>query len=244
MRISCAAFRAIRSDTTTPQKRIPRRAPPTPDRTPSRAETIAAVELAAAMAAHVPAVSPPSGLAPADVSRSSRRVKSYFCWEFWRGAVSAFGPGRAARALAGRSANPTAAAIDSRSAQTTESGGPASYDGGKRIKGRKRHIAVDIEGAPVMVKVHTADAQERDGTSGVIVGMLAKASEVTKLRADGGYQGPKPVSKLEELGLGELTGVASTGGFPFHDTAGHVMHTIEKRYLLTPFCWWCLGNAS
>ncbi len=34
--------------------------------------------------------------------------------------------------------------------------------------------------------------------------MLEKAPEVTKLWADGGYQGPKLVSKLEELDLGGL----------------------------------------
>ncbi len=64
--------------------------------------------------------------------------------------------------------------------KTTESGGPAGYDAGKKIKGRKRHIAVDVEGTPITIGVHAADVQDRDGAPGVIVGMLEKAPEVTK----------------------------------------------------------------
>ena len=65
--------------------------------------------------------------------------------------------------MAGRSATSTAAAIDTQSVKTTESGGPSDCDAGKKVEGRKCHLVVDVEGLLIETAVHEASVQDRDG---------------------------------------------------------------------------------
>ena len=88
--------------------------------------------------------------------------------------------------------------------KTTESGGPRGYDAGKKIKGRKRQLAVDLEGLPLAIQVHEASVQDRDSAPEAILELLEKAPTVKKLFADGGYAGPKLAERLQELGLSDL----------------------------------------
>jgi transposase len=66
------------------------------------------------------------------------------------------------RQAAGKSIQPSAAALDSQSVKAAE-GGPTGFDAGKLIKGRKRHLLVDTLGLLLAVCVTPASVQDRDG---------------------------------------------------------------------------------
>lgn len=95
------------------------------------------------------------------------------------------------------------------------SGSPRGYDAGKKIKGRKRQLAVDLEGLPLAIQVHEASVQDRDSAPDsksptlAILELLEKAPTVKKLFADGGYAGPKLAERLQELGLSDLLEIVS-----------------------------------
>lgn len=95
------------------------------------------------------------------------------------------------RTRAGRNPQPSAAAIDSQSVRAAETVGKATrgYDGGKKIEGRKRHIAVDTLGLLLVVMVTAANVQDRPAGRVLLARLRHAQPGISHVWADGGYNG-------------------------------------------------------
>jgi transposase len=95
------------------------------------------------------------------------------------------------REQGGRDRQPTAAIVDSQSVKSAEWAGPleVGYDAGKRIKGIKRHLAVDVEGLLLAVVVCAADIGDRFGLKLVLIRLLDTFTRLKVIWADSGYDG-------------------------------------------------------
>jgi transposase len=67
--------------------------------------------------------------------------------------------------------------------------GQRGYDAGKKIKGRKRHIAVDTQGNLLAAIVHSAGIQDRVAARAVLMRLFCRFDTITTVFVDGGYTG-------------------------------------------------------
>jgi putative transposase len=108
---------------------------------------------------------------------------------------------RRVRKAAGRKPTATAGSMDSQTAAATATGGAHGYDGGKKIRGRKRHLLVDTMGLLVAAHLTSASVQDRDAAASVLRQTAEKEPSLKTVWADGAYQGPRVAQAAQETGI-------------------------------------------
>lgn len=95
------------------------------------------------------------------------------------------------------------AILDSRTLQSTpESGGRAGYDGHKRRKGSKVHLAVDTLGQLLAVLVTPANEQDRAQVAALTAQIQEATGESVEVAfVDQGYMGDQPAADAEAQGI-------------------------------------------
>jgi transposase len=107
------------------------------------------------------------------------------------------------RIAQGRSPQPSAAILDSRTLQSTpESGGRAGYDGAKRRRGNKLHMAVDTLGHLLALSVTAANEQDRAQVEGLAARIQEVTGESVELAyVDQGYTGRQAAEDAAAHGI-------------------------------------------
>lgn len=107
------------------------------------------------------------------------------------------------RLAEGRKEQPTAAVFDSRTLQSSaESGARAGYDGAKRRKGSKTHIAVDTLGHLLALLVTAADEQDRAQVGQLAQQVQRATGETVEVAfVDQGYTGDEAAQQAAEHGI-------------------------------------------
>jgi transposase len=101
----------------------------------------------------------------------------------------------ALRARQGRAAGPTAVIVDSQIVKAADTVGKNSrgFHGGKKINGRGRHAAVDVEGWLLAIVVTGAQVSDRAGARLLVTRLLSMFTTLKIMWADSGYDG-KPLA--------------------------------------------------
>ena len=107
------------------------------------------------------------------------------------------------RLAAGRRGQPSAVILDGRTVQSTpESGADAGYDGHKRRKGRKVHVAVDTLGHLLAAVITPANEQERAQVAELAALVQEVTGQTVELAyVDQGYTGDEPAEAAAAQGI-------------------------------------------
>lgn len=90
-----------------------------------------------------------------------------------------------------REQSPSGAVVDSQSVKAPSAPSGGGFDAGKRIKGRKRHIAVDTDGRLLMVNLTTADISDSAGAQEIVSAVRRRWPWLKHLFDDAAYDRTK-----------------------------------------------------
>ena len=120
--------------------------------------------------------------------------------------------------------------VDAQSVQNASSAHLKGYDGGKKVSGIKRHIAVDTNGLPYGITVTAANVTDRSGALLLFKQSPQNMTLVEKVLADGGYTGAPFQKAIKEL-LGAKVEIAKRSEL-------HTFVVIPKRWVVErSFAW-------
>ena len=124
----------------------------------------------------------------------------------------------------GRAEATTMLIIDAQSVKNTDPAELKGYDGGKKISGIKRHLAVDSRGLPHMLHLTTANISDKAGAIEMITARGDHFQGVEKVLVDGGYSG-EPFAQFVREKLDAETEVAKRSEL-------HTFAVIPKRWVV------------
>lgn len=111
--------------------------------------------------------------------------------------------------------------------------GQRGFDAGKKIKGRKQHIAVDTMGFVLAVVVHSAGIQDRVAARAVLIRLFALVDTIQTVFVDGGYSG-KLIDWSRDM-FGWLTTVVKR-------TEEHRFAVLPKRWIVERTLAWLTNS--
>ena len=133
----------------------------------------------------------------------------------------------------GREEEPSAGSVDSQSVKSSLQGCAVGIDGGKLIKGRKRHIFADTLGIILAVIVTPANEGDRNGLKKLMKNYFGKG--VTRLRkiwVDAGYSGEPLRQWVEKLSKDFRVDLEMT------EKTGKGFNVVKKRWVVErTFAW-------
>ena len=120
--------------------------------------------------------------------------------------------------------------VDAQSVKNTETAQEKGYDGGKKVSGIKRHVAVDTQGLPHAISITTANISDKAAARQMLCDSSCHLSAVTNVLVDGGYNGA-PFAEFVFETLEATVEVAKRSEL-------HTFEVIPKRWVVErSFAW-------